>query len=167
LISSETRNKAIDTSFSDHQIVLWVVDFIFFSRNYTVVSTKRRGTKTSLDLELRINGPLYEFENRSQNLEINKSMREEIVLEPEFKTSSPIYQDIHLFSVFFMRLKEIFAEKVRALLTRERTKANDVYDLFFLMKYKNVRPKSDLISAKLKPYSIDFPSKYSKTESKV
>ncbi|MCL5874457.1 MAG: nucleotidyl transferase AbiEii/AbiGii toxin family protein [Candidatus Thermoplasmatota archaeon] len=124
--------------------------------SYTVVSMKRRGTKTSLDLELKINGPLYESEKRPQNIEINLSMREEMLAEPEFKTISPIYQDIPLFSLYSMRSEEIFAEKVRALLTRKRVKARDVYDLYFLMKYKNVNPRTDLINAKLKPYSVDF-----------
>ena len=124
--------------------------------SYALVSTKRRGTKTSLDFELRIKGPLYETTKSPQNIEINVSMREEILTEPELKILSPVYPDIPLFTINAMSSEEIFAEKIRALLTRKLVRARDVYDIYFLMKYKNVRPNTYLINSKLKLYSKEF-----------
>jgi hypothetical protein len=126
------------------------------STSYLISGKKRRGTRTSLDLELRINGPLYEITKMSQNIEVNVSIREEVLLGPELKTINPFYQDIPLFTIYSMNLEEIFAEKVRALLTRKRVKARDVYDLYYLMRYKNMRPNLSLINTKLKLYSKEF-----------
>ena len=59
------------------------------------------------------------------------SLREEVLEEPEVVFHSPGYPDIVPFSISVMSLPEILAEKVRAVMTRN--KARDVYDLWFLL----------------------------------
>jgi predicted nucleotidyltransferase component of viral defense system len=52
-----------------------------------------------------------------------------------------------------MKLEEILAEKIRAILTR--VKARDVYDMWFLIK-KGVKVNKKIINEKLGYYSLKF-----------
>jgi len=56
-----------------------------------------------------------------------------------------------------MALDEVTAEKVRAIITRD--KARDVYDLFFLIENKNVKFNEEMINAKLAYYDLKFSQK--------
>jgi predicted nucleotidyltransferase component of viral defense system len=131
-----------------------------FGKMYKIPRLKRRGAAGSLDYELGIAGPLFGRANTLQNIELNISMREKPILEPELKSREPVYQDIPLFSAYVMDTREILAEKVRALFTRKRVKARDIYDIYYLMKFKHVKKNKGIIKDKLSLYS----KKFSKTE---
>ena len=111
----------------------------------------------SLVFKLMIKGPLFDGSNlsiSSLRLEINK--KDEVLLEPEIKEVYPIYNDLQPYTCLVMDLREILAEKIRAILTRQ--KARDVYDLWFLLK-KNVDVDINLINKKLEFYNKRFNKK--------
>lgn len=101
-------------------------------------------------------GPLYDGRKESMAyIAINCSLREKaLTLRKELFI--PAYKEIPSFNAFIMDAKEIFAEKVRAILTRN--KARDIYDLWFLLK-KGVVPDMGLINKKLKIYNLVFSRK--------
>jgi predicted nucleotidyltransferase component of viral defense system len=107
-----------------------------------------------ITFKLKINGPLYDGTERSKSiLRIEISKREKVLLEPKLKEIIPIYPDLHPYTILTMQLKEILAEKIRAIIVR--TKARDVYDLWFLLR-KNVKIDEKLINKKLSFYKKTF-----------
>jgi len=62
-------------------------------------------------------------------------------------------QEIPEFQIYVMQEKEILAEKIRAILTRD--KARDVYDLWFLLR-RGVEFDLNLIEEKLKYYNEEW-----------
>jgi len=94
---------------------------------------EKREYKTGLKIVLKIKGPLYDGNRRSLcKFIIDVSFRENVILPPKIKTIGRFLEEIPEFQVYVMQEKEISAEKIRAILTRN--KARDVYDLWFLLK---------------------------------
>lgn len=79
------------------------------------------------------------------------SFREK-VLRPIRSVITTIYPLIFTSFVNHLSLEEIEAEKIRALLTRD--KGRDIYDLWFLLS-KNIVIDKHLVEEKLKYYKID------------
>ena len=77
--------------------------------------------------------------------------RRDIVKAPVAKRLVPPYAEILPLIVRHLDVLEILAEKVRALMTRE--KARDLYDIHFLLK-KGVRPDRSLVESKLSFYDV-------------
>ncbi|MBU0758512.1 MAG: nucleotidyl transferase AbiEii/AbiGii toxin family protein [Nanoarchaeota archaeon] len=107
---------------------------------------------------IRTKGPLY---NGSQNtlskIQIDINFKSGLQKQPENLKHISTYGEIAAFDLLVMDLEEIFAEKVRALITR--SKARDLYDLWFLMK-KGTTANSKFIQEKLDYYG----EKYTKTK---
>ncbi|MGV8151706.1 MAG: nucleotidyl transferase AbiEii/AbiGii toxin family protein [Candidatus Nanoarchaeia archaeon] len=100
---------------------------------------------------LKIKGPLFNGDNRSKcRIEIDISFRENLNLNPETKTLGRFLEEIPSFSILVMQEKEILAEKIRAIITRDY--ARDVYDLFFLLESQISFDKA-LIEKKLNYYN--------------
>ena len=59
----------------------------------------------------------------------------------------PIYPDITTFSIPVMSLEEILAEKIAAMI--ERNKMRDVYDVYFLVAIKNVQYNEKMVIEKM------------------
>jgi predicted nucleotidyltransferase component of viral defense system len=101
-------------------------------------------------------GPLYDGSKSSMvRLALNFSSRERPrCTQTRFYT--PIYQDLPGFELCTMAPVEMLAEKVRAIMTRE--KPRDVYDLWFLMQ-RGVALDTGLVEKKLgavkKTYSAE------------
>lgn len=94
---------------------------------------KKSKRKDGFGCRLRYKGPLYNGKEISiGSIRIDVSFRRDVFLEPEVKILNHSYSDVPVFSTPCLNLKEIAAEKVRALLTR--SKPRDVYDVWFLMK---------------------------------
>ncbi len=105
-------------------------------------------------IRLKIKGPLFNGQEKTAlYLRIEISEREKLTLEPTINEINPLYEDIPSYQVKVMNLREILAEKVRALMTRDA--ARDVFDINFLLK-KNITPDLKLINMKLKYYKISF-----------
>lgn len=103
-----------------------------------------------LKVILRLRGPLYVGIRQSLcRFEIDLSLRENVILEPNVKTIGRFLEEVPVFDVFVMQEKEILAEKIGAILTRNY--ARDVYDLWFLLE-RDIKPDIKLIKEKLKYY---------------
>jgi len=109
------------------------------------------------NIRIELRGPLFDGNARNVSvITINISLKEKPLHEPVQMKIFPQYADIPAFDVFVMRLDEMLAEKVRALLTRD--KARDVYDLWFLLN-KGARPNIGEVNKKLKKYGMVFDKK--------
>lgn len=109
------------------------------------------------NIKLELRGPLFDGNIRNVNLiTINISLKERPVDIPERRTIFSQYPDIPAFDAFVMPLDELFAEKIRTIITRD--KARDVYDVWFLLN-KNANFDLKLINKKLKLYKETFDKK--------
>lgn len=123
------------------------------------IKSAKRQTKQTANAyvyKIKIQGPLYkgiEISNAFIRLEI--STREKLVLPVTTQTITPLYTDLPPYSVLMMNPSEIMAEKIRAILTRN--KARDIYDLWFLIT-KQVKTSTALINNKLNYYNTHFDS---------
>jgi predicted nucleotidyltransferase component of viral defense system len=111
--------------------------------------------KESLLVKFLIRGPHYNGNDRSlASIQMDVNGKETPIRDPELRKFFPLYSDLPSFPVKTMDLGELAAEKVRALLTRN--KARDAYDLVFLIEEKGVELDVDLINGKLDYYSIEL-----------
>lgn len=105
----------------------------------------------NLKITLNIYGPLYNgIKHSTCKLILDISYREEILVNPEIKKIITEYE-VPSFDVYVMNTEEILAEKIRAIMTRE--KARDIYDLYFLLA-KKTKINKEIINQKLKYYNI-------------
>lgn len=106
---------------------------------------------------IRTKGPLYKgTPNSLSSARIDVNLKSEVDLEPAVLKYQPIYPELSSFTLMVMQEKEILAEKVRAIMTRE--KARDVYDLWFLLN-KKIDVDFGIISKKLDYYNIKWNKK--------
>jgi len=109
---------------------------------------------TETNIRLMIRGPLYDGSKESLCIiTLNISHRERVQLVAKRELIVPVSREIPSFDVYVMDEIEILAEKVRAIMTRN--KARDVYDIWFLLK-RGVDPEISLIDRKLKIYKRKF-----------
>ena len=117
-------------------------------------SHSSKETNVSETFFIKTQGPLYLGSEASlSTLRVEVSKREPVVLPPEFKEIKPAYSDVMPYTLLVMDLKEILAEKIRAIMTRK--KPRDAYDAYFLLQ-KKVELKTELLSKKLEYYDIEF-----------
>ncbi|MEK6876093.1 MAG: nucleotidyl transferase AbiEii/AbiGii toxin family protein, partial [Nanoarchaeota archaeon] len=115
---------------------------------------KKREPYNSVLISLRVEGPLYSGRAISYaKIGVDINLKSEVILEAETLSYNPIYGEIPAVNALCMKPEEIFAEKVRALITRKR--ARDLFDLDFLIKNKNYAAK-EIIEEKMKYYNLGF-----------
>ena len=113
--------------------------------------------KNETTIRIGFRGPLYSGKKESLCfVALNISKREKVLMDARKELVIPASKEIPSFQVFAMDEREIAAEKVRAIMTRN--KARDIYDLWFLLK-RGVKPEIDMIKRKLKFYDVRFSSK--------
>ena len=99
-----------------------------------------------------VEGPLFEGRDLSRcSVLFNLSLREDLELVPKTDRVVPIHPDLPPYLVYHMDPSEMFAEKVRAMVTRD--KARDLYDVGFLLQ-KGIALEIALVNRKLSLYSI-------------
>jgi hypothetical protein len=108
-------------------------------------------------LKVSVEGPLYSNGKGKCAVKIDISAREYILLKPESKKLEDLNYKLPIKYIKGMNIKEVCAEKVRAIFTREQ--ARDVYDLWFLLTIKDVKLDLDLLNKKLKYYDLKFTKK--------
>ncbi|MBS3138746.1 nucleotidyl transferase AbiEii/AbiGii toxin family protein [Candidatus Woesearchaeota archaeon] len=112
--------------------------------------------RQQVNVHLECKGPLYNGSKESLVfIPLNLSLREK-VRQATFEMLFSSYREIPSFEVYVMKEQEIAAEKVRAILSRD--KARDVYDLWFLLK-KGVILDKELVENKLKIAGMHFNKK--------
>lgn len=108
---------------------------------------QRRKIESSEKYIFKIKGPSFSGNVLTfVSLRLDISLREHVLVEPKFKTVSPIYPMISPYSVFLMSEEELLAEKIRAIISRNN--ARDVYDLWYLLR-KNIKMNKDFAEQKL------------------
>lgn len=112
--------------------------------------SRRDGDKKSF--RMMIEGPLFNGRDISKcSITVDVSSRSDLIKGPLTKRLVPIYNEITPYTVYYMDASEIMAEKVRALITRN--KARDLYDLYFLI-LKKVETDIETIQLKISIYNI-------------
>jgi len=128
-------------------------DLNLFNIKGRIKETKKYGNE--INVRMLFNGPLYKGGKETQCfIPLNISLREKTILDAKKETIKPMYREIPNFDVFIMHEKEILAEKIRAILTRN--KPRDVYDLWFLLRHKGLSIDSGTVNKKLKPHNLVF-----------
>lgn len=116
--------------------------------------SKIEETEVAKTAWLKIEGPLYDGSEKTiTNLRLEISLRKDLILKPLVKEVVPVYRDLRPYAVVIMDLREIMAEKIRAIAWRSR--ARDLYDLWFLLR-KNVKLDPQLVNRKLEYYNLKF-----------
>lgn len=111
-------------------------------------------TNVSEVISYRIKGPLYDGTPKSMIvLRLDISLREKIVLKEDTREVVPLYTDLAPYLVTMMDPEEILAEKIRAIMTRN--KARDIFDARFLI-VKKIPVNIELANKKLEYYDIKF-----------
>jgi len=99
-------------------------------------------------------GPLNTGEKDIYYVYVEISKREKVIMKSmSVKLDIPAYQ-MPIKVISGMALDEVAAEKVRAIMSRN--KARDVYDLYYLIKEKGVKFNLDLTNRKLAYLSKSF-----------
>ncbi|MFH1101247.1 MAG: nucleotidyl transferase AbiEii/AbiGii toxin family protein [Methanobacteriota archaeon] len=111
--------------------------------------------------KIKAKGPLYKGPLSESIVRIEISECNDVVLEPDIKEITPMYNDLRPFTIPIMKKEEILAEKTRALLTR--VKARDLYDAAFLLK-KGVQWDINLVEKKLAYYKKHYDAEELKTK---
>ncbi|MBI4163066.1 MAG: nucleotidyl transferase AbiEii/AbiGii toxin family protein [Candidatus Aenigmarchaeota archaeon] len=124
-------------------------DLAIFGINSTVSSKKMYN---AMLIKFKCQGPLFRGKYPC-SVRFDVNFKSIIEIEPVVKNYSSLYSDIPAFSLLIMDEKEILAEKVRAIMSRD--KARDVYDLWFLLD-KGVNFDMKLVAKKLEYYNKKF-----------
>lgn len=115
---------------------------------------KLKEDEIAITFQIRAKGPLYDRREKSLTyIRIEISKREKVLLPALKKDVVPIYRDLPPYLISVMNPSEVMAEKVRAIITRDR--ARDIYDFYFLIR-KGIETKIDLIEEKLRYYNVEF-----------
>ena len=109
--------------------------------------------QNEINITLLARGPLYDGSKGSATrIAINISLRE----RPQNVQRSmyiPVYKELVSYELHVLDINEMLAEKVRAIITRE--KPRDVYDTWFLLR-KGAKMDMALVKKKLKIYDMKF-----------
>jgi len=99
---------------------------------------------------IRAKGPLYTGSNQTlSKIEIDINLKSSVDMPPRNANYSSLYPDIPTYTIQVMQEEEILAEKIRAIMTRD--KPRDIYDLWFLLN-KGVAVDTKLAEKKMKYY---------------
>jgi predicted nucleotidyltransferase component of viral defense system len=108
---------------------------------------KQKGLVTGINFEIRVEGPLSKRLGQMQNIRLDISLRNDVLRKPDLRYFLPAYQDITTIAIPVMNMQEIAAEKVASILERE--KMRDIYDLYFLLVLRGVKPVESLFMDKM------------------
>jgi len=141
---SEVKNMDID------KLIKQVIsDISKFKVNSEVSKVKE--PFNSVLITLRTKGPLYDGTSRTfSNIRIDINKESKVELEPTRLRFTSLYPEIPSFYALVMQEKEILAEKIRAIITRN--KARDLYDAFELIS-KKIEIDKKLIEKKMAYYN--------------
>ncbi len=133
-----------------------------FSIQYQIIEKEQRANKTGneiigINYEIRVKGPLNQRSGQLQNIKIDVSLRNDVILKPELKYFSPIYPDITTFSLPVMDINEILAEKVASI--TERAKMRDIYDAYYLLIIRKLKYNETMVADKMRRRGETFDKK--------
>lgn len=133
---------------------MWLLDGINIKTKINNLTTE------SVSIKIIAQGPLYTNENSSCFVDLDISYREKILLPITSHSLNIFAYNQPIKIIKGMNLKEVFAEKIRAVITRKSINSQrDIYDLYFLISKHNLNINSEtskIINQKLKYYNIKF-----------
>ncbi|MCD4759605.1 nucleotidyl transferase AbiEii/AbiGii toxin family protein [archaeon] len=116
--------------------------------------TQTKSTLVSKKYTIRYKGPLYDGSRQTTSkVELDFSLREKIQQKTNMTRIIHKYPDTPTFYIQTMNLEEMFAEKIRTIVTRN--KARDLFDTEFLI-INNIKPNKKIINKKLEYYNKKF-----------
>lgn len=160
---SEDLDFAVDPSRTGEMIgrVYDKINAVFDNLNeqYSVVEREHRGHRegdnvVGVNFEIRVRWPLNARTGQLQNIKIDLSTGNDLVLEPDTKFLLPQYEDITVFSILVMKVDEIVSEKVAAIL--EKSRMRDIYDLYFLLHVRGAKFNEELVISKMEKRNESF-----------
>ncbi len=104
--------------------------------------------------ELFVDGPLFATTGVRHKLKLDISFRNDTIMEPEPARMTSKYADIGTILLPKMRIEEMLAEKFSAIV--ERTKARDLYDAYFMIKFKGMKYNQELVMEKMRKRGENF-----------
>lgn len=118
------------------------------------INHQKKEPFNSVLITIALEGPLFTRSPRTAaHLGIDINRQSAVYLEPEILSYHSLYPDVPQIQVVCMKQEEIFAEKIRALLTRHR--ARDLFDLHFLLE-QGISVDRELITKKMNFYKKTF-----------
>ncbi|MFO7991487.1 MAG: nucleotidyl transferase AbiEii/AbiGii toxin family protein [Thermoplasmata archaeon] len=123
------------------------------SYNYPVEVDRLSDEDMTAGFRIKVQGPLFRNNKGVCSIRLEISRREEVLREPSVEEIDSPYKDVLPYLIKVMDLDEISAEKIRAILTRD--KVRDVYDLYKLIE-KDAVLDLDLINKKLEYYDMEY-----------
>ena len=121
--------------------------------NHRASTDRQVDDERTTGFRLRIEGPLFRERRGICTIRVEVSVRESVVLEPGRFEFDPPYPEVLPYVLATMRPEEVLAEKVRAILSRQ--KARDLHDVHMLIK-KGTELRVDLVDRKLEYYGMEF-----------
>jgi predicted nucleotidyltransferase component of viral defense system len=109
-----------------------VVLKVFSAYNYKASCIDQKENDLAFSFNIRIQGPLYNGPQSHCKIRLEVSRREAVLMGPRQVHIDPPYRDIVPYVLETMFSREMAAEKVRAIMTRN--KPRDLYDLFMILR---------------------------------
>ncbi len=153
--SEDLDFSEVETLDIDKLVKKLILDLSKFKIETNISET--REPFNSILIKFRIKGPLYNGASQTlSNIRIDINRKSSIELKPSLLKFTSLYTEIPSFYTLVMQEKEILAEKVRAIITRN--KARDLFDAFALLE-KSVEMDVELIKKKMEYYNLKFDKK--------
>lgn len=130
----------------------------FFLNKYNIpIEYKVINKKYSYNYFIYFYGPLYKNTNNTRcKIKLDFSKRKDYVEKSSVIKINHTYNEFPIFYIKTLTLDEIFSEKIRTIMVRN--KARDLYDLYYLIN-RNVKFNLDLVNKKLSLYNKKFNKK--------
>jgi len=109
---------------------------VFSAYNYEASCLEQKENDLSFSFNVRIQGPIFKGPQSYCKIRIEVSRREAVLMGPRQVHIDPPYQDIVPYVLETMFSREMAAEKVRAIMTRN--KPRDLYDLYMILRQGGV-----------------------------
>jgi len=108
--------------------------------------------------EFFVEGPLFGKTGKRYKIKLDISTRNDLLMKPEQAVLASKYSDIGTMLLYKMPLQEMLAEKLCAI--SERAKARDLYDVYFLLKYKGLKYEESLVAKKFEKRGEAFTTEH-------
>ena len=120
-----------------------------------VLGKTEEGLFKDIRNEFFIEGPLFKRTRKRNKIKLEISLRMDLVEIPKMpERFVSKYRDIGSMLLYVMNEKEILVEKACAII--ERNKARDLYDAYFLIKYRKAKFDYKLFVKKIKLRNENF-----------
>jgi hypothetical protein len=120
-----------------------------------IVERDGSGSPIGIRNEFFIEGPLFSKSRLSHKIKVDISLRQDLIGPARAERFVSKYKDIGGFLIRVMSSEEILVEKMCSII--ERGIARDLYDSYFILKYRNTKFEKDMFTkkAEMRGYRAD------------